>query len=318
MKKFNNIVSVLVVLLICTACSSNKTETDKGGYLSFINTYLYSQDGETEVFKSDIYFLDIENNTTELKATNPFEKDYPLGIYWELKDSIIYSGISKDVYGNQVWIKDLKANETKRLTDQFANLAYLQIISDDLLLIGGVTNTEDGGAINFWEMNLNTFELSALDFDSDIDIRNITYDSENHSVLFTGYSYTELRKQLDNQQTGTFENPKQLVYEYKDGKVRKIFTPKNNTIYGLMAIDNTILYNAGSTINCYDRIKNEACSTGLSFLENPYFDHITRRIYSTDKNTVYFTTDGSLKKEMVFENNYEFNAVNNMFYIPRQ
>lgn len=56
----------------------------------------------------------------------------------------------------------------------------------------------------------------------------------------------------------------------------------------------------------------------LVSLENPYFDHITRRIYSTDKNTVYFTTDGSLKKEMVFENNYEFNAVNNMFYIPRQ
>ena len=58
------------------------------------------------------------------KSTIPYEKDYPLGIYIESKNSVLYSGISDVVSGNQVWMLDLETEEKTMLTRSFYYLAF--------------------------------------------------------------------------------------------------------------------------------------------------------------------------------------------------
>lgn len=87
---------------------------ENGGYLTFTLTYEELDREQNPVFFSYIYSIDLQNKQPLLKSTVPYERDYPLGIYYLILNSIIYSGISVDYSGNQIWIKNLKDDSLKR------------------------------------------------------------------------------------------------------------------------------------------------------------------------------------------------------------
>ena len=59
-------------------------------------------------------------------------------------------------------------------------------------------------AVNLFELDVNTGQHTQLDLDEDIDVRLLSFNSKNDSIVFVGYSYSELRKRLTEQETVPF------------------------------------------------------------------------------------------------------------------
>lgn len=81
--------------------------------MSFTLTYEVTDEFSDNTLLSEIYKYDFASENATLVATIPYEKDYPLGIYLESRNSVLYSGISDAVSGNQVWMLDFEAQEAK-------------------------------------------------------------------------------------------------------------------------------------------------------------------------------------------------------------
>lgn len=124
--------------------------------MSFTLTCEVTDEFSDNTLLSEIYKYDFASENAMLVATIPYEKDYPLGIYLESRNSVLYSGISDAVSGNQVWMLDLETQEAKMLTRDFYYLAFLQPISDSVVLVGGVLWGADDIAINLFELNIDS------------------------------------------------------------------------------------------------------------------------------------------------------------------
>lgn len=124
--------------------------------MSFTLTCEVTDEFSDNTLLSEIYKYDFASENAMLVATIPYEKDYPLGIYLESRNSVLYSGISDAVSGNQVWMLDFETQEAKILTLDFYYLAFLQPISDSVVLVGGVLWGADDIAINLFELNIDS------------------------------------------------------------------------------------------------------------------------------------------------------------------
>lgn len=152
MKKTTKKLLIIISLIIFPSCSSRDVNS---GYLSFSLTYETINEFSENILLSDIYMYEFSSEKATLVATIPYEKDYPLGIYIESKNSVLYSGISDVVSGNQVWMLDLETEEKTMLTRSFYYLAFFQPISDSVVLVGGVLRGADDIAINLFELNID-------------------------------------------------------------------------------------------------------------------------------------------------------------------
>lgn len=318
--KNNNIyyLILIVVFTLISACSNNDTKQSMG-YLSFIVTYESKNEEGQEKFLSDIYKYELETDQATLITTIPYEKDYPVGVYLEKRNVVIYSGISQNISGNQVWMKNPETNETTMLTHDFYYLAHLQPISENLILIGGVLKYSEDIAINLFILNIDSHELTKLEFNDDIDVRNLTYDSETQSVLFTGYSHTDLRKNIEAQDTVPFKMVDNYIYEYKDGFVTELLKENENEILSVYRDKNQLQYR---TINrghlCVDISSKESCNPLKVYLSNPYFDSRYERIYYIDEENINVYDKKTNKEMIVFKSDKSISTINNMFYVERE
>lgn len=319
MKKIGiNCLILIAILMLISACSKNDTKQNMG-YLSFIVTYESKNEDGQEKLLSDIYKYELESDQATLITTIPYEKDYPVGIYLEKRNVVIYSGISQSVSGNQIWMKNPETNETTMLTQDFYYLAYLQPISENLILVGGVLKNSEDIAINLFILNIDSHELVKIEFNDDIDVRNLTYDSETQSVLFAGYSHTDLRKNIEEQDTVPFKMVDNYIYEYKDGFVTELLKEKEDEILSVYRDKSQLQYR---TINsghvCVDISNKNSCNPLETYLSNPYFDSRNDKIYYIDEQTIK-VYDKKTKKEMiVFKSDKARSTINNMFYIERE
>lgn len=312
----NHFIFILILGLL-SSCTKIETEPTRG-YLCFTVTYESINENGQEIFLSDIYKYELGSLQPTLIETIPYEKDYPVGVYLDDRNVIIYSGISERVSGNQVWLKNLDTNEKLLLTYDFYYLAYLQPISEDIILVGGVLKNAEDIAINLYELDIDTQKLTKIDFNDDIDVRNVTYDSETKSVLFSGYSHTELRKNIEEQDTVPFKMPNNYIFEYKKGVVTELLE-EDDEILSVYRDKNQLQYR---TVNsghlCFDLSKRINCASTKSYLSNPYFDSKSNKVYYIDDQTMNVFDNKSDKETVVFKSNKSLSTINNMFYIERE
>ena len=316
MKK--TIKKILIIILLFTIPSCSSRDIDRG-YLSFTLTYQGTNEFNESILLSDIYMYEFEFEKATLVATIPYEKDYPLGIYVESKNSVLYSGISDVVSGNQVWMLDLETEEATMLTRSFYYLAFLQPISDSVVLVGGVQRGADDIAINLFELNIDSLALEKIDFNDDIDVRHLAYDSVSQSVLFAGYSHDELSNRILNQDTISFNIGDNYIFEYKNGSVIELVKEEENEIMAMYRNNHQLQY---WTINlgyrCYDLSLKEMCTSKGTYLSHPYFHSINEEIYYVDDKylKVYDINDKTTRT--VFSADKPIYTINNMFYIERR
>ena len=315
MKK--TIKKILIIILLFTIPSCSSRDIDRG-YLSFTLTYQGTNEFNENILLSDIYMYEFESEKATLVATIPYEKDYPLGIYVESKNSVLYSGISDVVSGNQVWMLDLETEEKTMLTRSFYYLAFFQPISDSVVLVGGVLRGADDIAINLFELNIDSLQLLQIDFNDDVDVRHLAYDSDSQSVLFAGYSHDDLRKRIINQDTIPFTIGDNYIFEYKDGTVIELVKEDENEIMAMYRNNNQLQYR---TMNlgylCYDLLLKDKCIPEGTYLSNPYFHPINEEIYYVDDRDLKVYEINNKTTRTVFTSDKPIYTINNMFYIER-
>lgn len=312
-KRLILLITIMMSLIGCN--ESNNLEN--GGYLTFTLTYEELEREQNPVFFSDIYSIDLQNKQPLLKSTVPYERDYPLGIYYLMLNSIIYSGISVDYSGNQIWIKNLKDDSLKRLTDNFAYLVFLQPVSNNVLLVGGVLMGAPTNAVNLFELDVNTGQHTQLDLDEDIDVRHLSFNSKNDSIVFVGYSYSELRKRLTEQETVPFEMSENYVFEYKDGLVRELYS-FDEEILALFNDEDSLYYRTPySNTECINIVSHAPCAGAPEHMIDPYFDPERRIVYYIDGNSIKSYDFQTERTTLIFKSQKELSTINNMFYVGK-
>ncbi len=309
---------ILLITIMMSLIACNESNNSEGiGYLTFTLTYEEFDHEQNSIFFSDIYSIDLQNQQPLLKSTIPYERDYPLGIYYSLLDSIIYSGISVDYPGNQVWMKNLKDDSLKRLTDNFAYLVFLQPVSNNLLLVGGVLIGARTNAVNLFELNINTGQQIRLDLNEDIDVRHLSFNAKNDSLVFVGYSYSELRKRLAEQETVPFEMSENYVFEYKDGLVRELFI-FDEEILALFIDEDSLYYRTShSNTECIDIVSHTPCAGIPEHMIDPYYDSARRIVYYIDGNSIKSYDFLTKRTTLIFKSQKELSTINNMFYVGK-
>lgn len=308
-------VLLIIFMLVLTSCSNHSDSNQSQGYLSFTLTYQAEDDNQQPVFFSDIYKYDLGAEAPVLMATIPYEKDYPLGVYLKSKDAILYSGISDQVVGNQVWLKDLQNQQEIMLTQDFYYLAFLQPLSENNVLVGGVLKGADDIAINLYELNLESKALTPIDFNDDIDVRHISYDASSQSVLFSGYSQDDIQKRLENQETIPFQMGDNYIFEYHDDQVDELLVSKANEVKASFRRNNQLYYRNLLSNYCFDIDSQTDCDAIDVYYLDPFYDQENERLYYIDDKSlrVYdFKTQGST---VLFTDTRTNSAINNMFYI---
>lgn len=316
MKKLNlkfHLIIGLVILILVSACGSNPKEDSENRYLSLTLTY---QVGERE-FKSDIITIDLDTEEAELRATIPYERDYPIGVFSVGKNTLYYSSLSDKNPGNQIFSLNLDTNEKIQLTDDVAYVSDIRLINKNEILVNTVRRNADDIAVQPAIINLKDGKEKSIFPNNEMDVRASHVRYDKNDIIFSARNMKDFRERLDLQQYDIEYSPgTAYIYSYKKDDLKLLEDVDGIEIVSLQMSDNGFtLLDDELDISCLETGVLEPCQDKYLYGRNHYYDEKADVIYSISSNKVIKYDVQKDEIYDVYDPEYEFFSINNMTYV---
>lgn len=266
---------------------------------------------------SDIYTIDIASNEVVLRATIPFEQDYPIGIYNSHSNSILFSGVSDRNHGNQLFVKDVKSGSVNQLTDDFTYISGLNIIDYAQVLVSGVKEGAEDIAVQLYLYNLESHITSKITTDDDFDVRNTYIDYENKRIIISGRSMKKLRENLDSQIYGNeYIPPDTYFFEIKGNTIKELAVITESEVISFFLLNNEINYiTDDNEKECICIGSNNSCESDYNYYLFPHYDKKTDSVICVNGKKILLFNQKRGESTVLFESPYTYSQINNMMYV---
>lgn len=285
----NKIVSLLVLFLVLTGCTTNKTTS----YISYTQTRQ-----EKNKLISSVYYYDLKNQPQKVYEFE-YNSGYPLGVYDQANQVVYYTQKQDDM--NSLMKYDIKNKKSSSISTRTRAVNDIVLLKNNKLLIVSYDKEENNHNMYPFIYDTSKQSLQRLELNPVLSITDIKYDFDSSTVYFAGW-LKEDEEKIIREKEGYNIPLQRNIYSYQLDQNKLELVYQGESQFDTFAIDfkNKLIYveNKEQKIIKYNIETKESALSSIQDVPN---------IIHIKDNQYYY-----IRKNLIFDSNGEISNISNI------
>lgn len=285
----NKIVSLLVLFLVLTGCTTNKTTS----YISYTQTRQ-----EKDKLISSVYYYNLKNQPQKVYEFE-YNSGYPLGVYDQANQVVYYTQKQDDM--NSLMKYDIKNKKSSSISTRTRAVNDIVLLKNNKLLIVSYDKEENNHNMYPFIYDTSKQSLQRLELNPVLSITDIKYDFDSSTVYFAGW-LKEDEEKIIREKEGYNIPLQRNIYSYQLDQNKLELVYQGESQFDTFAIDfkNKLIYveNKEQKIIKYNIETKESALSSIQDVPN---------IIHIKDNQYYY-----IRKNLIFDSNGEISNISNI------